>query len=36
MVDRENCGEVGNTQIWISWERKELFRLNKRAFFTII
>ena len=34
-VDRERRGEDRNTKIWISWERKELFRWNKRAFFIV-
>ena len=25
-------GEDGNTEIWISWERKEIFRWNKKHF----
>ena len=28
MVDREKRGEDENTKIWISQERKELFRLH--------
>ena len=31
MADGEN-GEDENTQIWISRERKELFRWNKKHF----
>ena len=32
MADREKRGEDGNAKIWISWERKELFRRNKKHF----
>ena len=32
MADREKGGEDENTKIWISWERKELFRWNKKHF----
>ena len=30
IADKEKKGEDGNTKIWISWERKELFRWNKK------
>ena len=32
MADREKIEEKENTKIWISWERKELFRWNKKYF----
>ena len=32
MADREKKGEDGNTKIWISRERKELSRWNKKRF----
>ena len=32
MADREKRGEDGDTTIWISWKRKELFRWNKKHF----
>ena len=32
MADREKSGEDENTQIWIPWEQKELFRWNKKHF----
>ena len=32
MADREKRGEDENTKIWISQERKELFRWNKKHF----
>ena len=32
MADTEKRGEDGKTKIWISWERKELFRWNKKHF----
>ena len=32
MADRENGGEDENIKIWISGERKELFRWNKKYF----
>ena len=32
MADREKKGEDENTKIWISRERKELFRWNKKHF----
>ena len=35
MADREKRGEDENTKIWISRERKELFRWNKKTFFII-
>ena len=30
MADREKRGEDGNTKIWISWERKKLFKWTKK------
>ena len=36
MTEREKKGEDGNTKIWTSWQRKELFRWNKKHFFIII
>ena len=35
MADRENSEEDKNTKIWISRERKELFRWNKKTFFIV-
>ena len=35
MTDRGKRGEDKNTKIWISWEGKELFRLNKKTFFIV-
>ena len=35
MTDREKRGEDKYTKIWISWERKELFRWNKKHFFIV-
>ena len=32
MADREKRGEDGNTKIWVSRDRKELFRWNKKYF----
>ena len=32
MADKEKRGEDENTKIWISQERKELFRWNKKHF----
>ena len=32
MADREKRGEDENSTTWISWERKELFRWNKKHF----
>ena len=32
MADRDKKREDGNTKIWISRERKELFRWNKKHF----
>ena len=32
MADREKKRENGNTKMWISRERKELFRWNKKHF----
>ena len=32
MADREKRGEDENRKIWISQERKELFRWNKKHF----
>ena len=31
----EKWGENENTKIWISWERKELFRWNKKTLFIV-
>ena len=36
MVDREKRGEDENTKIWISRERKKLFRWNKFFFFIVL
>ena len=36
MADRGKGGEDGNIKIWVSWERKELFRWNKKTFFIIV
>ena len=35
MDDRGKRGEEGNTKILISWKQKELFRGNKKTFFTV-
>ena len=35
MADMEKRGEDGNTKIWISQERKELYRWNKKIFFLV-
>ena len=32
MADRKKKGEDGNTKVWISRERKELFTWNKKQF----
>ena len=32
MADREKRGGDINTKVWISWERKEIFRWNKKYF----
>ena len=32
MAGREKSREDGNAKIWISWERKKLFRWNKKYF----
>ena len=32
MTDSEKREEDGNRKTWISWERKELFRWNKKHF----
>ena len=32
MEDRDKKREDGNTKVWISRERKELFRWNKKHF----
>ena len=32
MADRKNWGEVGNTKVWISWERKHFLDEIKSIF----
>ena len=33
--DKGEKGEDGNTKIWVSRERKEIFRWNKKYFFVV-
>ena len=35
MTDKGKRGDDGNTKIWISRERKELFGWNKKTFFIV-
>ena len=34
-LTRRKRGENRNTKIWISWERKDLFKLNKKTSFIV-